>query len=369
MLWVVRMVEERFHRDDEDRPLREGRTPRELLRPGEIEYRTCPYPGGRHLHANPMNASALRQTSAHWDEILDALARLRTAYARARGGWGSTLADLWRVSQLGSALPWAYVLPGCGPAPAYAAALAKATLGVGIWAHRMLARGLAENWTPPPLTPAAIVELAEASSTLIGATEVCAGSERMLLRFFEAMCEGEPAGIGRAAELGDAAAVVELGAHYAAFKVALWIYATARRFLYADVAASDPARAEQARALLAAPGEPPDCFTVAPRELAAVPPARRAAWLARLAALLEPFAPGGGDRTIRDAVTRMAAAAGEAAPPAATYARLDAIFGEVVAAVEAGFRRAAGAPPCTEPIDEAVRDRLLVAPPRALFAR
>jgi hypothetical protein len=39
MLLVVRMVEEQFHRDDEDRPLREGRTPAEHLRPGDIEYK------------------------------------------------------------------------------------------------------------------------------------------------------------------------------------------------------------------------------------------------------------------------------------------------------------------------------------------
>src|SRR5262249_43347410 len=44
-LWVQRMVEERFHRDDEGRPLREGRTPPEFQQPGEIDYRPCPYAG------------------------------------------------------------------------------------------------------------------------------------------------------------------------------------------------------------------------------------------------------------------------------------------------------------------------------------
>lgn len=60
-LLVARMIEERFHRDVEDRPIREGRTPSEHLREGDIEYRTCPYAGARHQHANPMNVSALRQ--------------------------------------------------------------------------------------------------------------------------------------------------------------------------------------------------------------------------------------------------------------------------------------------------------------------
>ena len=35
-----------------------------------------------------MNVSALRQTSAHWDEIIAALGFLRTAYAEAHGGYG-----------------------------------------------------------------------------------------------------------------------------------------------------------------------------------------------------------------------------------------------------------------------------------------
>ena len=42
MLRVLRMVEERFHRDVEDRPIREGHTPAEFLREGDIEYKTCP---------------------------------------------------------------------------------------------------------------------------------------------------------------------------------------------------------------------------------------------------------------------------------------------------------------------------------------
>ena len=91
------MVEERFHRDDEGRPLREGRTPPEHRRPeqpgqpaeaeaeaeAEIEYRPCPYPGSRQVAGRPMNVSALRQTSAHWDEITSALGFLRAAYAAA----------------------------------------------------------------------------------------------------------------------------------------------------------------------------------------------------------------------------------------------------------------------------------------------
>jgi hypothetical protein len=48
----------------------------------------------------------------------------------------------------------------------------------------------------------------------------------------------------------------------------------------------------------------------------------------------------------------------------AAFARLDAIWGEIVASVEAGLRGA----PCPVEIDAAIRDRLVVTSPRALFA-
>jgi hypothetical protein len=48
----------------------------------------------------------------------------------------------------------------------------------------------------------------------------------------------------------------------------------------------------------------------------------------------------------------------------ATYARLDAIHGELIACVESGLRgeRYAG------PVDAATRDRFVAASPRAVFA-
>src|SRR4051794_17493445 len=96
-LRVVRMVEERFHRDVEDRPIREGRTPPELLRDGDIEYRACPYSGSRMQHKLPMNVSALRQTGAHWDEIVDALAALRAAHDSVLAPAQAGIWDIWRV--------------------------------------------------------------------------------------------------------------------------------------------------------------------------------------------------------------------------------------------------------------------------------
>ncbi|TMQ10665.1 MAG: hypothetical protein E6J90_36045 [Deltaproteobacteria bacterium] len=367
-LWVVRMVEERFHRDDEGRPLREGRTPREYLASDEIEYRPCPYPGSRQASGRPMNVSALRQTSVHWDEIVESLGFLRTAYAEARGGYGPDVMDLWRVSQLGSALPWFFVLAG-EPLPGYAAALSKATLGTGILAQRLLLKMLAEAWAPPPLTTPTLVGLAESTGTLVGETEVCSASDKMIARFVDALVAGVPAGGVAAVDPLIAARdrVLGFGASYAAFKLAMWLYYQARRFLYADIAAARGPGA--VRALVEAPCEPPDFFVIEPPDPAAVPPALRAAWLDQLANLIVPFAPDGSDRAVRDGARRIAAATADDAPDPiaraiAAFARLDAIWGDIVAAVEAGLRGA----PCPAAIDAATRDRLVVTSPRAMFA-
>jgi len=362
------MVEERFHRDVEGRPLREGRTPPELLAPGEIEYRPCPYPGSRQVAARPMNVSALRQTSAHWDEIAGALGFLRTAYAELRGGYGPDVMDLWRVSQLGSALPWYFALAGA-PLPAYAAALSKATLGTGILAQRLILKMLAEAWAPPPFTTPALLALAESTGTLVGETEVCSAPEKMIARFLDVLIDGAPGtGVPAVDELAAARdRVMSFGACYAGFKLAMWLYYQARRFLYADIAA---ARGPDAvRALFDAPCEPPDFFVIEPDHPAAVPPALRAAWLGQLAQLIVPFAPDGSDRPVLDGARRIAAAmADDTADPIAravtAFGRLDAIWGEIVAFVEAGLHGA----PCAAAIDAATRDRLVVTSPRAVFA-
>jgi hypothetical protein len=367
-LRVLRMVEERFHRDDEGRPLREGRTPAEYLAAAEIEYRACPYPGSRQQSGRPMNASALRQTSAHWDEIIEALGFLRAAYAEVRGGYGPDVMDLWRVSQLGSALPWFFVLAG-EPLPAYAAALSKATLGTGILAQRLMLKMLAEGWTPPMLTAPALAGLAESTGTLVGETEVCSAPDRMIARFVETLVDGRPAG-GVPAVASLIAArdrVLGFGASYCGLKLAMWLYYQARRFLYADIAAARGGDA--VRALLDAPCEPPDFFVIEPNDPAAVPPVLRAAWLDRLAGLIAPFAPDGSDRPILDGARRMAAAMAQDGPDpvsraVAAFHRLDAIWAEIAATVEAGLRGA----PCPIAIDAPLRDRLVVTSPRALFA-
>ena len=353
--WIVRMVEEQFHRDVEGRPLREGRTPPAFLRGNDIAWSGCPYSGSRHQHVNPMNVSALRQTSAHWDAILDALTLLQQRYALGRGGYGPDLRDLWYVSQLGSALPWFFIFRDGLPPPAYAAALSKATLGTGILAQRALVKMFAERWPPPPLTAITMMELAEYSGTLVGASEVCAAPEKMIAKFCEVLAPGTKGdAAGGVCGLADRAdAVLSFGSSYAAFKIVVWIYFLARRFLYVDAGLVER---------LAEPVEPPDFFLLEPSDHKSVPPPMRAAWFRQLADLIMPFAPG--DAPFRALAYELADTMAEPGAPHETWERLDIVFGEVATQVESNFR---GTP--SPAISAAMRDRLIGASPRSIFAR
>lgn len=360
---ILAMLEAQDLRDDEGRLIREGRTPPALIRPGEIEYKPCPYSGSRHQHRNPMNVSALRPISAHWDDILDATAACRSLY-----GPGVELMDLWRVAQLGSALPWFSILRG-QTAPAYAAGLAKITLGVGLWAQRVLVDQLAGRAQPVAYTAASIYASTDGNGTLIGDTEVCTGPEKMMVRYFECLV-GAADTSGTAPIRNELAAFHGFAAHYANFKLLLWIHALARRFLYADLIAALPDHpvTPQLRELMTV-AEPPDFVHVGPPDHAAVPPPQRALWIAQLAQLVRPMAPDGSDAALQAAAMGIGLVLGTPAGDTpvvrarAAFGRLDALLGQIAAAVEVGLGGGAAA------WSEAERDRLLVAPPRALFAQ
>jgi hypothetical protein len=384
---LLRMLEERHHRDADDRPLREVRTPPEHLRPGDLIHRACPYPGSR--HGRPMNVAALAQMSSHWDDVVDTLALLRTRYAAPRPEAAPELLDVWRVSQFAASLPWFFLLRRDQAIPGFAAALAKATQGVGLWAQRVLVERLAGG-PAPAITAAAIAASAEATGLLVGEVEACAGSEAMIRRFLEALLTGRPRAEGPAvaalAAAGDE--VVGFAAHYTNLKLVWWLLALARRFVYADLAAAVPAGHPLGAALVElrdGPGDPPDLFLFGPAEPAAVARPARGAWLTGLAGLVEPLAPDGSDRVLAAVARAVAGAVGADLPPdptltdeaativgpraapavaqaLATYVHLDRLLGLAATAVEAGLR-GDGAEVAFPP---ALRDRLITAPARAV---
>lgn len=364
--WRVLRILTEHPRDDEGRPLHEGRTPEAHLAAGDIEYKQCPYAGSRYL-VKPMNASALRQASAHWGEILDALAFVRRQYTSARGIYGPDIMDVWRVSQLGCALPWFYILRG-ETAPAYAAALAKVSLGTAVLSQQLLSDALARQWAPPPFTGESLLALTESTGTLVGETEVCAAPDRMIRRFLEVLVEGDPnmLGIGAVASLhADHEAVLRFGSHYASLKLLLWVHFLARRFLYADVIAAHPdalARFPLLRELVDAPCDPPELFIVEPPDLAKVSRDGRAEWFGALAQLVVPLALDGSDRPLHDLAQGIASAMSQGLRPAATFALLDANLGHILGVVERGLGGSVAGP-----VDAATRDRMFATSPRALF--
>jgi hypothetical protein len=390
LVHVLRMVSERFHRDTEGRPIREGRTPPELLREGEIEYRQCPYAGSRHQHPNPMNVSALRQTSAHWDDVLDALAFLRVAYTGARGAYHANVMDIWRIGQVGSALPWFFILHENATCPAYAAALSKATLGIGIWGHRMVVKAITERRVVERFTSQLMLDTAEDTGTLISDHEVCSAGDKMMLGFFDVFT-ADTVTVTGAGEVGRLVAsrdeILRFGAHYLAFKQWVWLYWLARRFLYRDITAALGERPELVERMDPT-GEPPDFFVLEPENVPGLALPLRGQWFLGLANLIEPFAPDGSDAPLRDhamalvrvmseeparsgeiaaEVERVLAVSAEASARVARaigmFVALDALHGDVLSIVEGGFRGQAGAR-----FDAAARDSTIGMSPREVFA-
>ncbi len=371
-LWILRMMTEQFHRDDEGRPLREGRTPPPFLRAGEIEYKQCPFSGTRYRHEKPMNQSAIVQVSAHWDELAGALALFRELCTEQRGAWGPNLIDLWRVAQLGSALPWFFILNG-QTSPAYAASLSKVMLGVGMWVQRKYVGMFSERAVPSSqFSNDEIIRFAEETDLLISPTEVCSASEKMMQRFFDVLTGAPPASPPGSPLQSQRAGVLLFGAHYTAFKHLLYLYYLARRMLIADIAAVHGTSPLIAR-LLEPEVEPPDYFLAEPGDLENVPAAFRAHWFRALADFLVPFAPDLSDAPIRALALEIGVAMGVEHPdPIAraqtAFATLDRIHGDTIIIVENALRRAHSVLPYTGIIDAATRDQLVITSARALFA-
>jgi hypothetical protein len=187
---------------------------------------------------------------------------------------------------------------------------------------------------------------------LIGTREVCAGSDKMLMKFFETYLDGSP-GTGTLVE--SRAAVLRFGAHYANFKLVMWLYFLARRYLYFDAGGTTD--------LLSRGAEPPDFFILEPQNPAAIPPEMRKLWFTgKLAGLVVPFAGDDSDATFASAALRIADAIGVKAAPATTFATLDQIFLDVVRQVESGL----GGDP--DQITSTVTDSLIASGTRAFFA-
>jgi len=182
-----------FMRDDEGRPLGEHKA--EEVRPTgtPFDLRVCPYPGSRHHHELPMNLSALKQALAHWPGILGTVAHLHRLHRRSAGSAPLTVGDSWRIGNMCGAIAdfvfmrnWQTY--GDGQIPAVLGSLYKITLGVTSTSLTAWIDRLATFSTP--VSARMLFDYAEANQQLIGAHQVCAGPETLILELLDVVING-----------------------------------------------------------------------------------------------------------------------------------------------------------------------------------
>lgn len=175
-------------RDAEGRLLGEGNAPRQLVEREHIEWRPSRYPGSRYRHPKPINASALKQLTRHWDALLELVPATRAGFVRRYGLDGPlAIADLWRFSRFTVTMPNYLVVRDAEPVPPVVAVAFKSVAGIFIVAADMSLRDVELEAV---LTPAEIVEYADDRGLFGGATGVCAGPPHLMRALLQAVVSG-----------------------------------------------------------------------------------------------------------------------------------------------------------------------------------
>lgn len=254
------------YRDDEGRPLGEGKVAPALRAHVPLELRSCPYPGSRHQHPHPMNVSAIRQVRKHLDEAVSHLLVLRRLYFERQTPAEVTFAELWRFGMLPDALPGYLSLRArepypSGTFPASLAAMAKLVFGINLITHVLSVRAHLPGWEVPPVTAAAVHALTEKERHLIGPAEVCSAPPALIHEMLECVISGR--GPATATEsslpriLGDVPSFLRFAADHANLRTLGVIVHLLRRSHFSDLAevftaASAPAEARERFASAAA---------------------------------------------------------------------------------------------------------------------
>ena len=184
--WIV---SRRVHAylDTAGRPVGEGRS--SAFQEVQTEMRTCPYPGSRHHHAKPMNASAI-QGMPPWQDLLALMAWLSHRHRQRYGDGVTTSDDLARITSAGIMLVDYLALRrenpvGSKEVPLLVSGVYKVCLGYQL-------AYLPEKFGEPDAAsklPDATGFLAylEREELMIGEAEVCSCPPTMIVQSYEAI--------------------------------------------------------------------------------------------------------------------------------------------------------------------------------------
>ena len=192
---LVAAVED--HRDEDGRPLGEGRASRHVREGVPFEHRQCPFSGSRSRHENPMNVSAFKQLSRDWPQILGAVQGVRAAYVERHHPQALTLDHYWRIATATEVAAAFLIFRERNPTPdgripAFVASLNKICVGLTatcrVAALSAMMRG--EDLSKVLTTAERMHETAEASGLLVGPKEVCAAPPQMIDEVLRMYFEG-----------------------------------------------------------------------------------------------------------------------------------------------------------------------------------
>jgi hypothetical protein len=186
--------------DSDGRPIGEIRASEPVRRAVTTRYVPAPYPGSRKASGLPINASALRQVSTHWPEVLGVADTVRRAHERRWPSAVPGLFDLARLSAVGLQLP-AFIHHRAGPeapttVPAFVAASHKVLAGIFGLSKNLLLDEVAGGtpYDQVPADPVQLAAIADGRGMLVGrsGSEVCAGSPAMIDELLHLLVTGAP---------------------------------------------------------------------------------------------------------------------------------------------------------------------------------
>lgn len=170
--------------DDEGRPVSERRANVATRVGVEMEMRLCPFGGIR--DGKWMNISALSQITKYYKDVMLELAAYRLAQQDESYRWQDTLAcivDLY-------AGPAIYLLQNrdaSAPVPAKIAVYHKLAAGMFGVIKQIFERLVSGD--PIPVTSDSFMQMIDDTGALVGTSEACAGSPKMIRSVVEAMME------------------------------------------------------------------------------------------------------------------------------------------------------------------------------------